>query len=254
MPNSSCNSRIQNVHQKIFMLVCAFFSFANPRKWGVISEIYSATRFDAAVTISYSQCAEDISLLHFLSGQKNGFYIDVGAHDPNRFSVTRLLYYRGWKGINIDANPDIERKFKKFRPNDQFINCAVGNKDSYEFFQFEESAISTVNNEWKEKFLSENNKIVNTLNVPGLSLRRIIDSSSRKSIDLLNIDVEGADFEVIRSAEFETLPKSNFPKWISVETPIGVNNVINLEMIRYLQGFNYEIMSVLPMSTILKLN
>ena len=240
--------------KNIFNLMFAWLSFFNPRKYRIISEIYRISRFNSAVSLSYSQCAEDLCFLYLVNYQNVGFYIDIGAHDPNRFSVTRLLYDRGWSGINVDANPDIEKKFKKFRPNDQFINCAVGNKDSYEFFQFEESAISTVNNEWKEKFLSENNKIVNTQVVPGISLRRIIDSISRETIDLLNIDVEGADFEVIRSAGFETLPKSNFPLWISVETPIGVNNVINLEMIKYLQSFNYELMAVLPMSTILKLN
>ena len=235
------------------MLFRAFMSFMNPRKWGVISEIYGVSKFNAAISISYSQCAEDLCLLHLLEGQKKGFYIDIGAHDPNRFSVTRLLYHQGWNGINIDANPFIENRFRKFRPNDQFINCAVGSEQTYQFFQFEESAISTVNIEWKEKFLSENNKIANTLVVPGMSLRQIIDSTGSTRIHLLNIDIEGADFEAIKSAEFESMPKNKFPIWIVVETPNSVNKVINFGLIKYLQQFDYEIISILPMSSILKL-
>ena len=52
---------------------------------------------------SFSQEGEDLLIDRMFDGQSVGFYVDVGAHHPTRFSNTYLLYLRGWRGINIDA-------------------------------------------------------------------------------------------------------------------------------------------------------
>src|SRR6476646_5268501 len=60
---------------------------------------------------SYSQEGEDrvlASLLFKIRGGKevtDGFYVDVGAHHPFKYSNTCFFYARGWQGINIDAWP-----------------------------------------------------------------------------------------------------------------------------------------------------
>ena len=46
-----------------------------------------------------------------LSPFERGFYIDVGAHDPVRFSNTFYFYRNGWSGINIDPLPGCMKKF-----------------------------------------------------------------------------------------------------------------------------------------------
>lgn len=51
-------------------------------------------------------------------GFKNGFFVDVGAHDG--ITINNTLYfeeYNMWKGLNIEANPDVFEKLKKNRPN-----------------------------------------------------------------------------------------------------------------------------------------
>lgn len=42
--------------------------------------------------VSYSLNNEDLIIRNVLKGQKNGFYLDIGAHDPVRFSNTFQLY------------------------------------------------------------------------------------------------------------------------------------------------------------------
>jgi hypothetical protein len=37
--------------------------------------------------------------------RKSGFFIDIGAHHPFRYSNTYMFYKKGWRGINIDATP-----------------------------------------------------------------------------------------------------------------------------------------------------
>lgn len=67
---------------------------------------------------SYSQEGEDRLLDRYFGNRANGFFVDVGAHHPHRFSNTYLFYKRGWRGINIDAMPDSMKAFKSMRPRD----------------------------------------------------------------------------------------------------------------------------------------
>jgi hypothetical protein len=57
--------------------------------------------FDSYATKSYSQEGEDMILQRMFGEKKHGFYVDVGAHHPRRFSNTYSFYRRGWSGINI---------------------------------------------------------------------------------------------------------------------------------------------------------
>ena len=74
---------------------------------------------------SYSIEGED-RIVRTLLWRKHdkGFYVDVGAHHPFRFSNTYLFYTQGWSGINIDATPGSMKAFNKYRPRD--INLEVG--------------------------------------------------------------------------------------------------------------------------------
>src|SRR5690554_6253894 len=72
---------------------------------------------------SYSQEGEDILLEKLFEGKNDGFYVDVGAHHPRRFSNTYLLYRRGWRGINIDAMPGSMAEFRRLRGRD--INLEI---------------------------------------------------------------------------------------------------------------------------------
>lgn len=80
------------------------------------------TRFH---TKSYALQGEDLILREFFEYAKNGFYVDVGAHHPFRFSNTYLFYQSGWRGINIDAMPGSMKLFNRFRPKDINIECGV---------------------------------------------------------------------------------------------------------------------------------
>ena len=73
---------------------------------------------------SYSQNGEDIYILKYFNNKKKGFYVDIGAYHPKRFSNTYLLNKNNWSGVNIEANPNLIKKFLKDRPND--INLNIG--------------------------------------------------------------------------------------------------------------------------------
>ena len=86
------------------------------------------------IDVFYSQQGEDIILHRMFEWQEQGFYIDVGAHHPTRFSNTYKFYKRGWTGINVDAMPGSMTAFNRLRPKDinieldrdhQFFNLIV---------------------------------------------------------------------------------------------------------------------------------
>jgi len=81
---------------------------------------------------SYSQNGEDRALWRYFEGQRDGFYVDIGAHHPFRFSNTYIFYKSGWRGINVDAMPNSMRAFRRYRKHDINIECAVGNADFME--------------------------------------------------------------------------------------------------------------------------
>ena len=199
-----------------------------------------------------SQGGEDLALLSSV-GTEVGHYIDIGSHHPSRFSVTRHLYQRGWTGANIDANPALIPEFNKKRKNDINIWSAVGFESSYQLCIFEESAISTVNKCWKEKFILANQKIVRVMEVPGITLREIIDTYfNDKKIKLLSIDIEGADFEALKTIDFKTLSKNQFPDWILLETKPPIEEALKTDSVAYAINNNYIPYLILPMATLLK--
>ena len=242
------------MRQKLYWLVRAFLGLLNPRKWGVFKEAFSQTRFDAAFNPSWSQAGEDIAVELFVHGNTSGkFYLDIGAHDPNRFSVTRKIYSNGWEGIDIDGNPSYAEKFKKFRPRNSFLNACVGSQKSYTFTIFDEGAISSANNKWVEKFKSEGNRVKSVVTIPGMKLREILDLPQVPNrVNFINIDVEGADEDALRSIEFETLPRDRFPEWLLLETSPPLTKSLEFPAVKYAIEYGYQPWLVLPMATLLK--
>ena len=221
--------------------------------WGPFTEIAEVTSFDHAISVSWSQGGEDIALIHALNGQETGRYIDVGAHHPSRFSVTRHLYQMGWSGVNADANQDLINIFSNQRKRDVNLCVAVGLAPSYSFTIFEEPALSTLDSNWRDIFVSENNKIAREVEVQGRKLRSILDEYQPiKPIDLLSIDAEGSDLQVLQSLEFETLEKSRFPKWLLLEAAPPVTNALQTPAVKLAIDWGYEPHMVLAMSTLLR--
>ena len=94
--------------------------------------------------LSYSQEGEDMILGRIFDQKTGGFYVDVGAHHPFRFSNTCVLYQRGWCGINIDADPTLIAAFQRHRPRDINISTGVSDEPGVLLFHvFNEPALST---------------------------------------------------------------------------------------------------------------
>ena len=157
---------------------------------------------------NFSQGKEESILVDIFKMKSNGFYLDVGCHHPMRFSNTAALYKRGWTGINIDADKRNLRLFKIFRKKDINLNYLVSNsiKDAT-FYFFKETALNGILSKRRIDFLNENSIIpLKKEKIRTITLNEILQIYFKKrknKIDFLTIDVEGHDFEVLKSIDLD---------------------------------------------------
>jgi len=167
---------------------------------------------------SYSQEGEDLILLKLFDQKTNGFFVDVGAHHPFRYSNTYLLFKRSWKGINIDLDQTSTKLFIISRPDDINLNYGISsNGKILKYHIFEDGALNTLSEHQAEIVnKSGQSRFVGTKYIKTISLAKLLDKYLPKGqkIDLLNIDAEGMDFDVLKSNDWKRF-KANI---ISIET------------------------------------
>ena len=156
-------------------------------------------------TKSYSQEGEDMVLRRFFESRENGFFVDVGAHHPKRFSNTYYFYRRGWHGINIEPNPEGYALLKAYRQNDINVQSAVSDSEGFlEYHMFQEPALNTLDGEMAKQH-SASSPLTDVIKIQARRLESILDDALPKGTDIafLNIDVEGHDINVLRSNNWE---------------------------------------------------
>lgn len=66
----------------------------------------------------YSQVGQDIFVLESLNYKQNGYYLEIGSNDPIINNNTYLLESKyNWKGISIEIDGEMVKKFNHYRKN-----------------------------------------------------------------------------------------------------------------------------------------
>jgi len=200
---------------------------------------------------SYSQEGEDITLQRWLDVGSGGFYVDVGAHHPARFSNTALLYSQGWSGINIDPLPGSMHAFRMARPRDVNLEVAVGVRGSLTYYMFTESALNTTVRDLARRYTSEGAVPAGQRQVKVVPLVSILEEFVPKgrSIDLLTLDTEGRDLDVLSSNDWSRYR----PAWIVAETlDSSLLQLVESQEVQLLVDAGYEPVSKLRNSVIFR--
>jgi len=166
--------------------------------------------------LHFSQFGEDCYLWHHFHSRPPGFYVDVGCHDPYRYSNTYLLYhYRNWSGINIDADQRAIDRFAEARPKDINICIGVGlSEGTASFTTFEDGAVNTFDSTMAES----RDQTVSGTEIKQIAVRRLADILNQylpenTAIHYMNVDCEGLDHDVILSNDWQKYR----PEILSVE-------------------------------------
>ena len=203
--------------------------------------------------ISFSQCGEDLVIENiFNSNNKtNIFYVDIGANHPVYLSNTYKFYLKNRSmnneisGILIEPNPKIAKLLKFIRPNDIVMNVGVVKTSESEsilpFYILDQDVLSTFSENELNEYLKMGCRLVDTINVNCSDINNILDKT-KKNIDLLTIDIEGVDFDVIKSLNFEKFS----PTVICIET-VKHRKISELkrdvELINYVKSKGYMLFS-----------
>jgi FkbM family methyltransferase len=163
----------------------------------------------------YSQFKQDSWLeANVFRGFKNGTFMDVGAHDGK--TINNTLYFEqthGWTGINIEPLKDIFARLVDNRPSCINLNCAVSSKNGTAEFIMNRG-YSEMLSGLKDHYDPRHHQRLNyELKITGGSSEVVLVDTKRidticeqnaiTRIHYMSIDVEGAEYDVIQSINFD---------------------------------------------------
>jgi FkbM family methyltransferase len=158
--------------------------------------------------VSFAQNGEDVVLWRALGDVERGSYIDVGAADPVSDSVTSAFYERGWRGINIEPEPNHYAQLIAERPEDINIQAGVAAESGEAVFIVVEAqgggptGLSTFDIGIAEAH-SDAGFTSKRVVVPLRTLTQVCEEHVNGPIHFLKVDVEGYEEAVFNGADFE---------------------------------------------------
>jgi FkbM family methyltransferase len=200
---------------------------------------------DPAGHVTFAQEGEDRLLQRLFYGHERGFYIDIGAHHPRRFSNTCVFYEEGWRGINIDPNPEAIQSFNLERPGDINLCCGISErKGEMKYFHMTDSALNTFDEglaHERERLTSY--RIVGSSSVKVERLDAVLQEHMRMpaTIDFMNVDAEGHDLSVLRSNDWNRFR----PRLLLTEAIGGmsIEEILSCDVHKYLSTHDYELVA-----------
>ena len=156
----------------------------------------------------FSEAGQDMLVKdNFFKNQKSGFFLEIGAFDG--IEGSNCYYFEkfmNWQGIAIEASPLQFEKLKKNR-NCKLMNIAIGSENKQvEFYEVIEgfTQMSGINNtNYQNSFnriINKSKSKINKIKIDSTVLSEIIPNN--QIIDLLSIDIEGNEFEVLSSIDY----------------------------------------------------
>ena len=137
----------------------------------------------------YSQAGQDQWVTEFYKNKKNGYFLDIGAH--NGISINNTYHLEknlDWNGICIEADPDIFELLKNNRKCKCVNIAASSKKGSVNFSQRDFSGHISDEGVSIKSDTMEN--ILDSLNAPN-------------HIDYMSLDVEGHEIDVLLGFPFD---------------------------------------------------
>jgi FkbM family methyltransferase len=174
---------------------------------------------------SKSQVQQDLVLDgQIFKEKKDGVFVEVGALDG--FGASNTWFFemeRNWSGLLIEPNPiEFNKRNQHPRPNSKFENCAISDVESdinflsidgpcnvlsgiMEFYNPQhlerierELAMYSSYPEGHEYYSKKE-----IIPMRAVRLESLFDKHNLKEIDLVSIDVEGAELQVLSSINFD---------------------------------------------------
>ncbi len=164
----------------------------------------------------------------FFGGAREGFFVDVGANDPEHMSQTWHLEQLGWRGVLIEPQPAMVQKLRERRQATVFACACSSPHNSGKMLPFQ---VSGIHSSLDPGFFVAGMRKESMIEVPVRTLDDILaEADAPAPIDLLSIDVESHEIEVLNGLTLERWR----PRLILIE-----DLAFNLKLHRLLRSRGY---------------
>lgn len=205
----------------------------------------SATRMEASLRLqSFSdqvmlaaQHGEELFLWNLLNFSTDGCFIEIGAYDGKSLSNSLFFEQIGWRGILIEAHPELVQVCRKNRPLAKVVHAALGEStaSSVEFSMVRgEPGLDTLSfvssNEQHHQRIKQKGGAIEKIRVPSGNLSGLLESLGITQIDWVSIDVEGAELSILKGIDFVKYR----PKVLMIEANSKAEyEAVNMHLLKY---------------------
>src|SRR5262249_21734363 len=140
--------------------------------------------------------------------KRNGFFVDIGAHDGVSLSNTLYLEEKlGWTGLAIEPNPEVYKRLSINRRCSVLQGCvaACSGKQKFRVLRGVAEMLSGLVDEYDPRHETRIRSAVTMqpdtqeeIEVDCFTLNELLDQHSIRSVDYLSIDTEGSELSILR--------------------------------------------------------
>lgn len=182
--------------------------------------------------------AENALVQDYFGHRRNGYFVEVGAHDPINYGSQswHLEKDLSWCGVLIEPIPELASMCRKYRPNSKVFECACVGREAPDTTHLfvprgtQKGSDLLGRSAIKPNIDGGHFRFHRKLTVTARTLNSILLDADVGQIDLLSIDVEGAELEVLYGLDLSRYQ----PKLILLE-----DKFVHLKKHRYLKKQGY---------------
>jgi FkbM family methyltransferase len=141
---------------------------------------------------------EDVMLRRVLQDVEGGFYIDIGAAHPVHGSATAWFYDSGWRGINVEPDPERFGELERARPRDTNLQGVVGASNGATLFH-----VSATGGAGAPEASARGSGARRTLTLPRIAVDHLLDQAGDQTVDFLRLDVDATTGNPLETASFD---------------------------------------------------
>lgn len=178
--------------------------------------------------ISYAQNGEDVRIWHAFGPRERGsetldpdtpklptalVYVEVGANEPRHMSPTAALYDLGWRGLLIEADPELAHRLRAERPGDAVVEAAAAAEaGEVTFFRVPGTGLGTLDPAEADVARVRGFDVIEAA-VPARTMNQMLteftEANQGQEIHVVTIDVEGAEAQVLAGLDL-----TRFRPWV----------------------------------------
>jgi FkbM family methyltransferase len=181
-------------------------------------------------TLARFSSDQETRLVAAFFGGTKGYFVEVGANDPQERSQTWHLERLGWTGVLIEPQPDLAAELRAKRRAKVFAAaCSSPGNAGRQLPLHVAGPLSSLD----RGSMAPGSTPEKVIAVPARTLDSILDEAGTpQAFDFLSIDVEGHEIEVLRGFAIDRWR----PRLIMIE-----DHVADLSKHRYLKNAGYRI-------------